>query len=83
MFVAGEFCKVAYHAPIDIALIVKDSSPSRPSSDKVNMAYAWRFRWHVVRSVLRTQKRKVDFKPWILVPANDNAGPIDVEKEDL
>lgn len=57
-------------APVHIAMVMEDGTATRTATDQFDV-------------LCFLQGVEVDFKPWVLVTANDDAGIVDVEKEDI
>ena len=70
MPISAKDSRRADDAPVHIAVIMKDGATTGTATDQFDVLFF-------------LQGGQVDFKPWVLVPANDDARVIDVEKEDV
>jgi hypothetical protein len=81
VFVSQELAKITCYAPIDVPVIVEDSTATRFSPDQVNMPQNLLIRLWIKDA--RFKQLQIDLQPRILIAANDNTWPICVEKQNL
>lgn len=81
VLVASEGSRRADDGPVHVSFIVKDSAASTASANKIDFPNSRRLCWQMISWPSRIEKWQIDLAPWVLIPADDDARPIDVQKE--
>lgn len=82
VLVAREVGAWAYYAPVEVAIIVKNSASPRATAHKIDGANAW---WLTILGVeypvSGVQNTQIDFRPRVLVAPNNDTGPVHIKEE--